>query len=125
MALIGWTRRLRLGSWRHQQEMLQINAWQQAIRDWQQQVPELAVLAADAGRLIKGYGRVRDLAIADLRLFLTDALPLLQQIKTAGGDALGCGKKALALIATEAGKGEAGLTQLRAEVETLNAATAA
>lgn len=125
MALIGWSRRFRLSSWRHQQEMKEINLWQQGIRDWQRQDRELAFLAADAGRLIKGYGRVRDLALADLRLFLTDALPLLQQIKTSGGDALASGKKALATIATEAGKGPAGIAVLQAELATKDSVSAA
>jgi len=125
MAFIGWTRRFRLSSWRHQQEMSEINRWQQAIRDWREQAPELALLAADAGRLIKGYGRVRDLAVADLSLFLTDALPLLKDISAKGGDALACGKKALATIATEAGKGAAGLAVLQTELESLSQAPAA
>ncbi|MDF1818592.1 MAG: indolepyruvate oxidoreductase subunit beta family protein [Immundisolibacteraceae bacterium] len=119
MAFIGWTRRFRLRSWRHQQEMNEINGWQQAIRDWRDQAPELAVLAADAGRLIKGYGRVRDLALADLNLFLKDALPLLKSIADNNGDALAIGKKALATAASEAGKGAAGVAVLQAELETL------
>ncbi|MEL0084123.1 MAG: indolepyruvate oxidoreductase subunit beta family protein [Gammaproteobacteria bacterium] len=125
MASLAWMRRFRLSSWRHKQEIDQINHWQQAIRDWQQQAPELAFLAADAGRLIKGYGRVRDLAIADLRLFLSEALPLLQKLSAAGEDALSAGEKALATIAVEAGKGQNGITLLQTQVDELDQSSAA
>lgn len=125
MRLVAWSRHFRLHSWRHQQELKEISVWQQAIRDWREQAPELAPLAADAGRLIKGYGRVRDLAVADLNLFLIDGLPLLKDISATGGDALASGKNALATIAAEAGKGPAGLTFLQAELESLTQAPAA
>ncbi len=119
MSLVAWTRRFRTGSWRHQQEMGHIGQWQQAVRDWRQQAPELALLAADSGRVVKGYGRVRELALADLQLFLDQGFKLLLQIRDQGGDALAIGTQCLATIASEAGKGAAGIELLNGELARL------
>ena len=124
MAFIGWTRRFRLSSWRHQQEMQQIHNWQTGIREWQSLGDEFGALAADAGRLIKGYGRVRELALADLSLFLEQGLVLITQIESAGGDAAALGQKALTAITSEAGKGQVGIDLLQAELATLETAAA-
>ena len=124
MAFVAWSRRFRLGSWRHQQEMTHIHNWQKGIREWQSLGNEFGSLAADAGRLIKGYGRVRELALADLSLFLEQGLVLLPQIQSAGGDAAAAGQKALTAITSEAGKGQVGIDLLQAELKTLETAAA-
>jgi indolepyruvate ferredoxin oxidoreductase beta subunit len=81
----------------------------------------LGTLAAEAARVIKGYGHVRDKALTDLWIFLDEGLPLLNTLAERGGDVAAAGETALATIAAEAGKGSAGVDSLRkavAETET-------
>jgi indolepyruvate ferredoxin oxidoreductase beta subunit len=96
-------RRWRRISVRQGEEMAAIDRWQDAIGHWQRQSPLLGQLAAEAGRVVKGYGRVRNLALADLWGFLDQGLPRVAAIEAAGGDAAAAGQAALKLLAREAG----------------------
>jgi len=62
--------------------------------------------------VVKGYGRVRNLALADLWGFLDQGLPLVADIEAAGGDAAAAGQAALRLLAREAGSLPACLEKL-------------
>ena len=113
MRVTAGMRRFRLGSYRHQQELILIDRWETAVRRWAVESIGLGVLAAEGARVIKGYGHVRDKALADLWTFLEDGLPLLKTLDERGADTAGLGESALTTIASEAGKGNAGIEVLR------------
>jgi indolepyruvate ferredoxin oxidoreductase, beta subunit len=108
-------RHIRGISLRHREEQAAIARWTEAVRRWLDSDPALAFLAADAGRVVKGYGRVRNLALADLWAFLDEGLPALRALAEQGGDALATGTHALRTLASEAGKGQAALAVIAAE----------
>ena len=121
MRMTAGMRRFRLSSYRHQQELILIDRWESAVKRWAGRSLVLGSLAAEAARVIKGYGHVRDKALTDLWIFLDEGLPLLNTLAERGGDVAAAGETALATIAAEAGKGGAGVDSLRkavAETET-------
>ena len=113
MSLVAAMRHLRRRSLRHHEELILLQRWRDAVLHWLGRDATLGRLAADAGRVVKGYGRVRDKALDDLWMFIDQGLPLLEQLSAAGGDAAAVGDEALKLLASEAGKGAACLYLLR------------
>jgi indolepyruvate ferredoxin oxidoreductase beta subunit len=124
LSLVSALRHLRRRSLRHHEELALLQRWRDAVLHWLGKDPELACLAAEAGRVVKGYGRVRDKALDDLWCFLDEGLPLLEQIAGAGGNAGEAGEAALKLLAGEAGKGAACLQQLQQQLATVQSAAA-
>ncbi len=116
MRLTAGMRRFRLGSYRHQQELILVERWESTVKRWAGESVALGTLAAEAARVIKGYGHVRDKALADLWTFLDEGLPLLKTLGERGGDVSAAGETALATIAGEAGKGGAGISFLQGEL---------
>ena len=90
--------------------------WEDAVRHWTKRSPALGLLAAEAARVLKGYGLVRDKALVDLWTFLDDGLPILERIEQSGGQLDAIGAQALSTLASEAGKAEACLALLRTEI---------
>jgi len=113
LSLVSAMRHLRRRSLRHHEELALLKRWHDAVLHWLGRDPTLGRLAADAGRVVKGYGRVRDKALDDLWTFIDQGLPLLEQLAAAGGDAGAVGDDAIKLLASEAGKGAAALYLLR------------
>lgn len=122
LGLVARLRHLRRSSYRHAEEVQLIERWRRGVERWMQVDPRLGALAAEAGRLVKGYGRVRDQALDDLWLFLDQGLPLLEAGGADDADLLDDGRSALKTIAAEAGKGPAGLALLQARRERSQAA---
>ncbi|MGK2941413.1 MAG: indolepyruvate oxidoreductase subunit beta family protein [Immundisolibacter sp.] len=113
LSLVSAMRHVRRRSLRHHEELLLLQRWRDAVLLWLGRSTALGQLAADAGRVVKGYGRVRDKALDDLWQFLDQGLPLLEQLAAAGGDVATVGDEALKVLASEAGKGSACLYLLR------------
>ncbi|MCG2635320.1 MAG: hypothetical protein J4A00_10500, partial [Gammaproteobacteria bacterium] len=113
MRMVAWMRRLRPGSYRHQEEMDLIKRWEEAISHWSEKDPALGFLAAESARVTKGYGRVRETALDDFWSFLDEGLKELEQLGQRGGDMAGIGDAALKILASEAGKGPETLEFLR------------
>lgn len=111
MRMIAAQRRFRRGSLRHEQELLLIARWEEAIAQHLDQ-PEFAELAADAARVVKGYGRTRRDALDDLWSLLDHGFQRLRQIAAAGGDVKAAGTQALAVLSREAGSAAACLKVL-------------
>lgn len=117
LRLLAALRRWRQRSLRFAEEMHRFDAWLATIRQQHRQSPLRGQLAAEAGRVVKGYGRVRGLALKDLVGFLEEGLSLVAEIEAAGADAAGAGQEALKILAAEAGnigKSLAHLRQMRA-----------
>lgn len=104
LASLRWTRR---ASSRHQRELAAIDSWLAAIgdacvRDWR-----MALVLAEAGRIVRGYGWTRKKALADIQAFSGEGLAMLKAIAARGGDTLEIGRAALAVLAKQAGSWEA------------------
>lgn len=112
MRSVAAMRRVRRGSHRHAEEMRLIARWDAAVAHWCAGSPLLGFLAADAARVVKGYGRVRHQALDDLWAFLDQGLPLLKELE-ATADVVEIGGKALTLLAKEAGSANACLDYLQ------------
>ena len=125
LSLVSAMRHLRRRSLRHHEELALLKRWHDAVLQWLGRDATLGRLAADAGRVVKGYGRVRDKALDDLWMFIDQGLPLLEQLAAAGGNASATGDEALKLLASEAGKGAAALYLLRDRLATALPASAA
>lgn len=70
---------LRLSSYRFRQEWKLIEAYTRQVRQYSQQNYELGVLAAESGRLVKGYGDTRRKMIATTERFYAQVLaPVLK-----------------------------------------------
>lgn len=123
MRTIAAQRRFRRGSLRHGQELLLIGRWEAAITQHLEH-PEFAFLAADAARVVKGYGRTRRDALDDLWAFLDQGLARLQEIAAAGGDVKAAGAQALATLSREAGSAATCLKGLDAALLALSKRTA-
>lgn len=108
-------RGLRRGSRRYAHEQALLARWEAGIVAQLAQHPQLGWLAADAGRIVKGYGRVRQDALADLWAFLDEGLPRIERLAQAGGSIDVLGSKALALLAKEAASAPAMRAYLAAE----------
>jgi indolepyruvate ferredoxin oxidoreductase beta subunit len=106
---------MRRGSRRYAQEQELLARWTAAIVAQAAKHPQLGLLAADAGRIVKGYGRVRQDALADLWAFLDEGLPRIERLAQAGGSVDVLGSKALSLLAKEAGSAPAMRAFLDAE----------
>lgn len=90
--------------------------WEAAIVAQAAKSPQLGLLAADAGRIVKGYGRVRLDALTDFWAFLDEGLPRIERLaQSSGGSIDVLGSKALALLAKEAGSAPAMRAYLDAE----------
>ena len=124
LSLVSALRHLRRRSLRHHEELALLQRWRDAVLHWLGKDPELARLAAEAGRVVKGYGRVRDKALDDLWCFVDEGLPLLEQLAGAGGNASEAGEAALKLLASEAGKGPTCVQQLQQQLATTQSAAA-
>ena len=83
MSLVAAMRHLRRRSLRHHEELILLQRWRDAVLLWLGRDVALGRLAADAGRVVKGYGRVRDKALDDLWMFIDQGLPLLEQLGAA------------------------------------------
>jgi indolepyruvate ferredoxin oxidoreductase beta subunit len=118
MRMIAAQRRFRRGSLRHGQELLLIARWEAAIAQ-QLDHPDFAELAADAARVVKGYGRTRRDALDDLWSFLSQGFERLAKIAAAGGDVKAAGTQALATLSREAGSAAACLKVLDASLVAL------
>ena len=112
---MSWLKGMRRGSRRYAQEQELLARWASAIVAQAAKHPQLGLLAADAGRIVKGYGRVRQDALADLWSFLDEGLPRIERLMQAGGSVDVLGSKALALLAKEAGSAPAMRAFLDAE----------
>jgi indolepyruvate ferredoxin oxidoreductase beta subunit len=113
LSVVAGMRHLRRHSLRHHEELALLKRWHDAVLHWLGRDATLGRLAADAGRVVKGYGRVRDQALDDLWAFIDQGLPLLEQLAAFGADAGAAGDEALKVLASEAGKGAAALNLLR------------
>lgn len=121
--LVGYTlmrgisalRSLRRGSRRYAHEQALLARWEAGIVTQLKKQPQLGWLAAEAGRIVKGYGRVRQDALADLWAFLDEGLPRIERLAQAGGSVDVLGGKALALLAREAASAPAMRAYLAAE----------
>ncbi|MFZ5490971.1 MAG: indolepyruvate oxidoreductase subunit beta family protein [Pseudomonadota bacterium] len=125
LSVVSAMRHLRRRSLRHHEELALLKRWHDAVLNWLARDATLGRLAADAGRVVKGYGRVRDKALDDLWAFIDQGLPLLEQLTAAGGDAGAVGDEAIKLLASEAGKGAAALYLLRDRLATALPASSA
>jgi indolepyruvate ferredoxin oxidoreductase beta subunit len=112
MRTVAALRHLRRGSRRHADELRLIGRWQDAVTHWRGHGAPLALLAADAARVVKGYGRVRHQALDDLWAFLDQGMPMLAELGARGADVEAVGAKALTLLAKEAGSAPACLDYL-------------
>lgn len=112
LKLLSGLRRWRRHSSRYQEEMQALERWTGYIRSWQARSPELGQLVAEAGRVVKGYGRVRRMAYTDLWGFCDRVLPLLAQSGAQGETLLTNGRRYLKLLAAEAGQLDQCLTML-------------
>jgi indolepyruvate ferredoxin oxidoreductase beta subunit len=112
---MSWLKGMRRSSRRYAQEQELLARWESAIVAQAAKHPQLGLLAADAGRIVKGYGRVRQDALADLWAFLDEGLPRIERLMQAGGSIDVLGSKALALLAKEAGSAPAMRAFLDAE----------
>lgn len=104
LASLRWTRR---ASSRHQRELAAIDSWLAAIgdacvRDWR-----MALVLAEAGRIVRGYGWTRKKALADIQAFSGEGLARLKAVAARGGDTLEVGRAALVVLAKQAGSWEA------------------
>lgn len=113
---------LRRMSRRYGHEQILLARWEAAIVTNLKKNPQLGTLAADAGRIVKGYGRVRMDALNDLWAFLDEGLPRIERLAQAGGSIDTLGSKALALLAKEAGSAPAMRTFLDAEEQRIKPA---
>jgi indolepyruvate ferredoxin oxidoreductase beta subunit len=113
---------MRRGSRRYAQEQELLARWASAIVAQAAKHPQLGLLAADAGRIVKGYGRVRLDALTDLWAFLDEGLPRIERLAQAGGSVDVLGSKALALLAKEAGSAPAMRAFLDAEEQRVRGA---
>jgi indolepyruvate ferredoxin oxidoreductase beta subunit len=120
MKSVAALRHIRRASQRAREERAMIERWERAIDACRAGSAYLGYLAADAARVVKGYGRVRRRALDDLWAFLDEGLPLLHELARRGGDVEAVGARALALLATEAGARDACLAHLRKALETLD-----
>jgi indolepyruvate ferredoxin oxidoreductase beta subunit len=77
LRLVAAGRRWRRRSFRHQSEMAAIARWEAGINRAAAEMPDLVGHAVRAGDLVKGYGHVRDAALADLWLYLEEILPAI------------------------------------------------
>lgn len=112
---ISMLRCLRRSSRRYGHEQALLARWEAAIVANLKKSPQLGALAADAGRIVKGYGRVRTDALNDFWIFLDEGLPRIERLVKAGGNMDTLGSKALALLAKEAGSAPAMRAFLDAE----------
>jgi indolepyruvate ferredoxin oxidoreductase beta subunit len=99
---ISMLRGVRRSSRRYGHEQILLARWEAAIVANLKKSPQLGALAADAGRIVKGYGRVRTDALNDFWIFLDEGLPRIERLVQAGGSMDTLGSKALALLAKEA-----------------------
>ncbi len=113
MRSIATLRRARRRSSRHFTELAMIRRWEEAIRKWRARSAALGFLAADAARVVKGYGRVRRQALEDLWRFLDEGLELIEEAGRRGSDMEQLGAQALRILAKEAGSAAACLDFLR------------
>ncbi|MBT9282057.1 MAG: indolepyruvate oxidoreductase subunit beta family protein [Hydrogenibacillus schlegelii] len=103
-------RRWRRLSYRHHQEMALIARWENGIHKALQNWPELAVYAAEAADLVKGYAHVREKALHDLWIYLEQILPKIADLDPKLGQvARSLAQSALKIAGREAGKGEEAL----------------
>lgn len=109
-------RRCRRSSARFNEEMSLIARWEAAVFGYLDKNASLSRLAADAALVVKGYGRVRRDALEDLWVFLDRVLPLLEAIGASGGDTDAVGRKALTLLAKQAGSAKSCLDFLELEL---------
>ncbi len=112
MRAVARMRRGRRRSQRHAHELKLIGRWEAAIERWRARGPALGFLAADAARVVKGYGRVRHDALDDLWSFLDQGLPIIEALGAKGADVDAIGGKALGLLSKEAGSAKACLDYL-------------
>ncbi len=113
---------LRRSSRRYGHELALLARWDAAILANLKKSPQLGVLAADAGRVVKGYGRVRQDALNDFWAFLDEGLPRIERLAQAGGSVDTLGSKALSLLAKEAGSAPAMRAFLDAEEQRIKPA---
>lgn len=117
MRSIAVMRNGRRKSLRHAQEQLLISRWEQAAAQWRARDPRIGFFATEAARVVKGYGRVRHQALADLWAFLDQGIPWLAQAAASGANIEAVGTKALELLAQEAGSAKACLEYLQQAVQ--------
>ncbi|ENO79125.1 indolepyruvate oxidoreductase subunit B [Thauera sp. 63] len=96
-------RGMRRRSSRYAHEMDLFKRWYDAIGAAHARSPVLGCLVAEAGRVVKGYGRVRDQALDDLWGFLDEGVLILERIQRGGGDVGAVGRAALKILASESG----------------------
>jgi indolepyruvate ferredoxin oxidoreductase beta subunit len=104
LRLLAIGRYWRRSSLRHQTEMQHFNYWFNSLKRVQDQSPVVAEIVAELGRVVKGYGHVRVKAINDVYVFIDKAIPHLLMLEKQGFDIDSLGKKALSVLAGEAGK---------------------
>nr|ART39771.1 J373 [uncultured bacterium] len=113
---------MRRSSRRYAHEQTLLARWEAAIVAQAAKSPQLGLLAADAGRIVKGYGRVRLDALTDFWAFLDEGLPRIERLaQSSGGSIDVLGSKALALLAKEAGSAPAMRAYLDAEEQRVRA----
>lgn len=103
MRALASQRKLRRLSHRHYEELEMIQRWEQAVLKWAKVSSPLGHLAADAARVVRGYGRTRRDALDDLWSFLQEGMERLQAIDSGGGDVRCIGAEALKILAARAG----------------------
>jgi indolepyruvate ferredoxin oxidoreductase beta subunit len=103
MRSIASLKSVRRRSRRFAEEQALLARWEAAIVKMAALNPRLGVLAADAGRVVKGYGRVRRDALGDFWAYLDEALPRIAQTAKTDQAIDDLGGRALKVIAKEAG----------------------
>ncbi|HJV84988.1 MAG TPA: DUF6537 domain-containing protein [Noviherbaspirillum sp.] len=100
LAAFRWTRPF---SSRHVRETKAMQQWLDAIAAAAREDVRIALVLAEAGRIVKGYGWTRKKAMADIEAFVTEGAGYLSTIRRQGGDPLSIGREALAKLAQQAG----------------------
>jgi indolepyruvate ferredoxin oxidoreductase beta subunit len=120
IAVLKATRRY---SRRYEQEQALLSRWEDVIVKMASKNSRLGILAADAGRLVKGYGRVRQDALTDFWAFLEEGLPRVADLAMTDAEIDDLGGRALKVLSKEAGSVAAMRTFLDAETKTRKEST--
>lgn len=108
MRLLAALRRIRPYSLRQQREERAIDDWLQAVAEAARSDLRIAIVLAEAGRVVKGYGWTREKAMSDIANAVSAMPAMLAEVARRGGDPLICGRDAVAAMAREAGSWPAG-----------------
>lgn len=103
LRLLASLRGIRRSSSRHAREEKAIAQWLDAVTTSARQDPRVALVVAEAGRIVKGYGWTRQKAMADIAAFATEGVTRLIEIARWGCDPLTVGREAVAILAKQAG----------------------